>query len=241
VLLIHIYYLHITHSIVLAVSGLSLPLACPLLAPGTFQSYRLRITSSHGTLFPIRSHPNFPRYHSLSVSHLCSSLSSSDTVRVALACPAQLPVTPVTCLSWTDSTLFHLVLVSTPEVVVFTSGLFPCFVRPIRLPSGHCPGPVSLVVLVMTPCSSMLLLFHPIHFQPSSGPLPVSLAYIPTLYRLRPGPARLLPGLFPTIAGHRLDVFNSGYLLLLCLFRAHSTFSFSFLGFQLFQYHAARG
>ncbi|KAJ7905212.1 hypothetical protein B0H13DRAFT_2508710 [Mycena leptocephala] len=55
----------------------------------------------------------------------------------------------------------------------------------------------------------MSLLFHPIHFQPLSGPLPVCLAYIPTLYRLRPGPARLLPGLFPTIAGHRLDASSS--------------------------------
>ncbi|KAJ7807054.1 hypothetical protein B0H13DRAFT_2386684 [Mycena leptocephala] len=112
-------------------------------------------------------------------------------------------------LSWTDSTLFYLVLVSTPEVVVFTSGLFPRFVRPIRLPAGHRPGPDSLAVYVTTPCSSMSLLFHPIHFQPLSGPLPVCLAYIPTLYRLRPGPARLLPGLFPTIAGHRLDASSS--------------------------------
>jgi hypothetical protein len=144
-------------------------------------------------------------------------------------------------LSWTDSTLFYLVLVSTPEVVVFTSGLFPRFVRPTRLPTGHCPGPDSLAVYVTTPCSSMLLLFHPIHFQPSSGPLPVSLVYIPALYRLGPGPARVLPGLFPTITGHRLDVFDSGYLLLLRLFRTRSTFLFGFLGFQLFQYHAARG
>jgi hypothetical protein len=134
-------------------------------------------------------------------------------------------------LSWTDSTLFHLVLVSTLEVVVFTSGLFPRFVRPTRLPADHCPGPDSLAVFVTTPCSSMSLLFHPIYSQPSSGALPVSLAYIPTLYRLGSGPARLLPGLFPIIAGHRLDVFDSGYLLLLCLFRTHSIFSFGFLGF----------
>ena len=54
-------------------------------------------------------------------------------------------------LSWTDSTLFHLVLVLTLEIVVFTSGLFPRFIRPIRLPTGHRPGPDSLAVFVMTP------------------------------------------------------------------------------------------
>jgi hypothetical protein len=95
-------------------------------------------------------------------------------------------------LSWTDSTLFHLVLVSTLEVVVFTSGLFPRFVRPTRLPAGHRLGPDSLAVFVTTPCSSTSLLFQPIYSQPC-----------PVLYRF---PSHIFPrftGSDPVRPGYR--------------------------------------
>jgi hypothetical protein len=99
--------------------------------------------------------------------------------------------------SWTDSTFSFLVSDSTLEVVVFTSGPFPRYVRPVRFSAGPRPGLGLLAVIVTTPCSIRVVLF-------SSDTLPACIRFstrfpwisshaIPAL----PGPARTLPGPLP--------------------------------------------
>ncbi|KAJ7855701.1 hypothetical protein B0H13DRAFT_2357727 [Mycena leptocephala] len=111
---------------------------------------------------------------------------------LAIRSPLGLPDIPALDYVITWYSVFHPVPSQLPTVLLTCVAL-------------ACPGQVPVTPVTHQPDQSG----SDAGTSPSSGPLPVSLAYIPTLYWLRPGPARLSPGLFPTITGHRLDASSS--------------------------------